>query len=235
MVAVSDTPLSAKPETIATTLVPETATPLSAAPETVLAAPTPALETPAPTDTPAALSATPDEAPKEGTLEVTIYKADKLLAADSNGFSDPYVILKYEGQTAISTIKPKNLSPEWNESFSFRVIDPYNLDPAADVLIIEVFDKDLASSDDSLGMGVVSLGGLQSGKEKIVNVPLKGVPESLGSTIKIGLYATVDTPPDDSDEEEDDEGVVDGEDEVVAAFKAGDAIAAPVIPEGVSD
>eukprot|EP01092_Planopodium_desertum_P010124 TRINITY_DN444_c0_g1_i2.p2 TRINITY_DN444_c0_g1~~TRINITY_DN444_c0_g1_i2.p2 ORF type:complete len:206 (-),score=6.82 TRINITY_DN444_c0_g1_i2:115-732(-) len=134
--------------------------------------------------------------PTEGTIEVTLFGAEKLLGIDEEGLSDCYAVMKYEGQTAISSVKPKTINPAWNETFIFRIIDPHLLDGLVDVLTVEIFGKRSGKPDDSLGMAVFSLGGLVSGKEKEMTVPLGGVPESLGSTIKVGLYPSIDTPPD---------------------------------------
>ena len=60
------------------------------------------------------------------TLNIQIIEAKDLLANDSNGFSDPYVIIP-DKQTGIFNVKgkgfkthtiKKTLNPVWNETFS---------------------------------------------------------------------------------------------------------------------
>ena len=38
---------------------------------------------------------------------------------DSNGFSDPYVVLKVAGQQRKSSTVQKTLNPKWNQHFEF--------------------------------------------------------------------------------------------------------------------
>jgi len=62
-----------------------------------------------------------------GILNVTVVKAMKLKKTDLLGLSDPYVKLKIVNEkpsTKKTTVKHKNLNPEWNEEFSFVVKDP---------------------------------------------------------------------------------------------------------------
>jgi Ca2+-dependent lipid-binding protein len=62
-----------------------------------------------------------------GILNVKVVKAMKLKKKDLLGASDPYVKLKLTGDNLPSkktTVKHKNLNPEWNEEFSFVVKDP---------------------------------------------------------------------------------------------------------------
>lgn len=62
----------------------------------------------------------------------------KLKKKDLLGASDPYVKLKLTGDNLPSkktTVKHKNLNPEWNEEFSLTVKDP-----ESQVLDIHVYD-----------------------------------------------------------------------------------------------
>lgn len=53
-------------------------------------------------------------------LKVFIFKARDLAPKDKNGFSDPFVVVKY-GKSFKTKIIKKCLNPEWNESFEFDV------------------------------------------------------------------------------------------------------------------
>lgn len=75
-----------------------------------------------------------------GILHVKVVRAVKLLKKDILGTSDPYVKLSLTGERLPSkktTIKKKNLNPEWNECFKLIVKDP-----DSQVLWLQVFDWD---------------------------------------------------------------------------------------------
>ena len=75
-----------------------------------------------------------------GILHVKVVRAQKLLKKDILGKSDPYVKLNLTGErlpTKKTTIKKRNLNPEWNEKFKFIVKDPQS-----QVLQLQVFDWD---------------------------------------------------------------------------------------------
>ncbi|KAJ1398977.1 Synaptotagmin-like mitochondrial-lipid-binding domain [Sesbania bispinosa] len=62
-----------------------------------------------------------------GILNAKVLRAMKLKKKDLLGASDPYVKLKLTGDNLPSnktTVKHKNLNPEWNEEFSLVVNDP---------------------------------------------------------------------------------------------------------------
>ena len=52
-------------------------------------------------------------------LRVSVYQADGLLAADSNGFSDPFLRATIGGQSRRTTYKACTLAPRWYESLVF--------------------------------------------------------------------------------------------------------------------
>ncbi|KAF3433951.1 hypothetical protein FNV43_RR25054 [Rhamnella rubrinervis] len=75
-----------------------------------------------------------------GILHVKVVRAIKLLKKDILGTSDPYVKLSLTGARLPSkktTIKEKNLNPEWNENFK-----PIVKDPDSQVLRFQDFDWD---------------------------------------------------------------------------------------------
>lgn len=62
-----------------------------------------------------------------GVLDVNVIRAMRLKKKDLLGASDPYVKIKLTEDKLSSkktTVKHKNLNPEWNEEFSLVVKDP---------------------------------------------------------------------------------------------------------------
>ncbi|KAJ7970449.1 synaptotagmin-3 [Quillaja saponaria] len=90
-----------------------------------------------------------------GILHVNVVRALKLLKMDLLGTSDPYVKLSLTGDrlpAKKTTIKMKNLNPEWNEKFKLVVKDPQS-----QVLQLQVFDWDKVGARDRLGKQLVPL------------------------------------------------------------------------------
>ncbi|KAK2993119.1 hypothetical protein RJ640_021791 [Escallonia rubra] len=90
-----------------------------------------------------------------GILHVTVVRAIRLLKMDLIGSSDPYVKLSLSGEklpAKKTTIKKKNLNPEWNEDFKLIVKEP-----ESQLLNINVFDWDKVGAHDRLGVQVVPL------------------------------------------------------------------------------
>ncbi|GAV61609.1 C2 domain-containing protein [Cephalotus follicularis] len=74
---------------------------------------------------------------------------------DILGTSDPYVKLNLTADklpAKKTTIKKRNLNPEWNEKFKFVVKDPQS-----QVLKVQVFGWDKVGAHDRLGMQLVPL------------------------------------------------------------------------------
>lgn len=73
-----------------------------------------------------------------GILNVKVLRAMKLKKKDLIGASDPYVKLKLTGDKLPSkktTVKHRNLNPEWNEEFNLVVNDP-----ESQALELQVYD-----------------------------------------------------------------------------------------------
>ncbi|CAN6704796.1 unnamed protein product [Malus baccata var. baccata] len=90
-----------------------------------------------------------------GILHVKVVHAVKLLKKDIIGSSDPYVKLSLTGDglpAKKTTIKKKNLNPEWNEKFKLLVKDP-----KTQLLRLQVFDWDKVGGHDRIGMQLVPL------------------------------------------------------------------------------
>ncbi|KAL5721124.1 hypothetical protein ACHQM5_013722 [Ranunculus cassubicifolius] len=90
-----------------------------------------------------------------GILHVKVLRASKLKKMDLLGTSDPYVKLGLTGEILSfkkTTVKLKNLNPEWNEEFKFTVKDT-----DSQVLQLFVYDWEKVGSHDKLGKQVVPL------------------------------------------------------------------------------
>lgn len=88
------------------------------------------------------------------TGTVTVHGARELKAADSNGYSDPYCIVKANGKTHKTPNIKKTLNPSWELSF------PLDKTIAGAELIFEVWDHDTVGSDDFIGQVVLKFASL---------------------------------------------------------------------------
>jgi|EP01046_Picozoa_sp_COSAG06_P003131 hypothetical protein len=89
----------------------------------------------------------------DGKLTVDVAKCVGLLAADTNGKSDPYVKLTMGDQSKQTKVQSKTLDPVFSESFTFDI----QADADSWLLTLEVYDKDKMASDDFIGGAVVNL------------------------------------------------------------------------------
>jgi len=89
------------------------------------------------------------EAASKVTITVTILSARDLLASDLNGLSDPYAKITAGPRTYHTHVAKRDLNPTWNESFTFtlRMSDLWEAP-----ITVEVFDADVLSADESLGV-----------------------------------------------------------------------------------
>ncbi|XVE67150.1 hypothetical protein DITRI_Ditri08aG0137800 [Diplodiscus trichospermus] len=105
-----------------------------------------------------------------GILHVRVVKAMKLRKKDLLGASDPYVKLKLTEDKLSSkktTVKHKNLNPEWNEQFDIVVKDP-----ETQALELHVFDWEQVGKHDKMGMNVVPLKELTPEEPKVMTLDL---------------------------------------------------------------
>ncbi|KAL8543280.1 hypothetical protein ACS0TY_003994 [Phlomoides rotata] len=110
-----------------------------------------------------------------GILHVKVLRALKLKKKDLLGGSDPYVKLKLTETKAPSkktTVKHKNLNPEWNEEFSMVVKD---LETQALELI--VYDWEQVGKHDKMGLN---------------SVPLKDLPPNEPKTMTLDILKNMD-------------------------------------------
>ncbi|KAL3722687.1 hypothetical protein ACJRO7_034976 [Eucalyptus globulus] len=114
-----------------------------------------------------------------GILHVKVVRAMKLKKKDLLGASDPYVKLKLTEDKVPSkktTVKHRNLNPEWNEEFNVVVKDP-----ESQVLELNVYDWEQVGKHEKMGMNVI---------------PLKELPPDEPKEMTINLLKSMD--PDDS-------------------------------------
>ncbi|CAI9116966.1 OLC1v1018268C2 [Oldenlandia corymbosa var. corymbosa] len=105
-----------------------------------------------------------------GILTVKVLRALKLKKKDLLGASDPYVKLKLSEDKLPSkktTVKHKNLNPEWNEEFNFVVKDPQS-----QVLDVSVYDWEQVGVHDKMGVNVVRLNELDPDEPKTLTLDL---------------------------------------------------------------
>eukprot|EP00026_Physarum_polycephalum_P008099 Phypoly_transcript_08177.p1 GENE.Phypoly_transcript_08177~~Phypoly_transcript_08177.p1 ORF type:complete len:299 (+),score=44.93 Phypoly_transcript_08177:569-1465(+) len=108
-------------------------------------------------------------------LLVNIIEAKDLIAADANGFSDPYVNIRLwnspDEQKQRTKIIKKTLNPEWNEHFKFKCRD------GLETLEFHLWDHDFLSND-SLGEAFLNLSSVHPSTLLVGTdlwVPLTGV------------------------------------------------------------
>lgn len=105
-----------------------------------------------------------------GILNVKVVRAVKLEKKDIMGSSDPYVKLKLTDDKLPmkkTTVKHKNLNPDWNEEFSFVVKDP-----EIQALEIKVYDWEKVGNHDKMGVNVVPLKELTPEEPRVMTLDL---------------------------------------------------------------
>ncbi|XP_061363700.1 synaptotagmin-2-like isoform X2 [Gastrolobium bilobum] len=105
-----------------------------------------------------------------GILHVKVLKAVKLRKKDLMGASDPYVKLKFTDDKLPSkktTVKYKNLNPEWNEEFSLVVKDP-----ESQVLELSVYDWEQIGKHEKMGLNAIPLKELIPDEPKVLTLNL---------------------------------------------------------------
>ncbi|RDX99805.1 Synaptotagmin-2, partial [Mucuna pruriens] len=105
-----------------------------------------------------------------GILHVKVVRATKLRKKDLLGASDPYVKLKLSEDKLPSkktTVKYKNLNPEWNEDFNLVIKDP-----ESQVLDLSVYDWEQIGKHDRMGMNAIPLKELTPDEPKVLTLNL---------------------------------------------------------------
>ncbi|XP_044475979.1 synaptotagmin-2-like [Mangifera indica] len=105
-----------------------------------------------------------------GILSVKILRATKLQKKDLIGSSDPYVKLKLTEEKLSgkkTSVKHRNLNPEWNEEFNLVVKDP-----KSQALELQVYDWEKVGNHDKMGMNIIPLKDLTPDETKVMTVEL---------------------------------------------------------------
>ncbi|XP_010691897.2 synaptotagmin-2 isoform X1 [Beta vulgaris subsp. vulgaris] len=105
-----------------------------------------------------------------GILHVKVVKAINLKKKDLLGASDPYVKMKLTEDKLPSkktTVKYKNLNPEWNEEFTLSVRDPQT-----QALEIIVYDWEKFGGHEKMGINVVPLKDITPDEMKVFTLEL---------------------------------------------------------------
>ena len=79
----------------------------------------------------------------ESVVNIVLVEGNNLISMDDNGFSDPYVKFKLEGERYRSKTILRTLNPKFLEQF-----DLYCYDSNKMILQVSVYDYDSASSSD---------------------------------------------------------------------------------------
>ncbi|XP_050227938.1 FT-interacting protein 3 [Mercurialis annua] len=127
-------------------------------------------------------------------LGVDVVSAHNLLPKDGQGSSSAFVELYFDGQRFRSTIKEKDLSPVWNESFYFNISDPSNLHYLT--LDVYVYNNVRATSSRTF-LGKVSLTGnsfVPHSDAVVLHYPLekRGIFSRVRGELGLKVYITDD-------------------------------------------
>jgi len=103
------------------------------------------------------------------TLYVTVIRAEGIKDKDRLTKSDPYLIVSLGGKTFRTRTIKNDLSPQWNETFTFKTSKGKSKD-----IHLKLKDDDYGI-DDTIGTATVSAGDLPmySGEEKYIQIPVK--------------------------------------------------------------
>lgn len=151
---------------------------------------------------------------KKAWLKITIIQANDLPAMDSgSGKADPYCIIRFGSNEQFTTVKPKTVNPNWNQTFVFEVdnipqtafgfpastINPTNgvlqlsQIPLCELLYyiyIDVWDRDSLNRDDYIGRVIIPVANIESdGSKKWY--PIGRTPSSPAATGKIEISVTL--------------------------------------------
>jgi len=109
---------------------------------------------------------------KPGFLRITVHRAEDLVAKDFGGKSDPYVVIRYDGQKSKSKQVKKELNPEFEFTTGYVVEEDGSND-----LMIELKDHDDLGRNESLGYCRLDLRDIVTDGQNILKkwISLEGV------------------------------------------------------------
>lgn len=119
-------------------------------------------------------------------VRLRIHEAHDLFASDFHCFrkrtSDPFVKIKLGLQKVQTTTKKQTLNPVWNEDFDLLLHDKKQR------IFIEVFDHDVARSDETLGkVGEISVANIIDAGLDGLWIPLVETPGSQRSRVRVSI------------------------------------------------
>ena len=77
-----------------------------------------------------------ERAEKKYEMRFHLYMARFLPAKDENGLCDPYIVVKYYGQTLKSSVKQATCNPSWYETIVADVVVPEPVDLAPPITVL---------------------------------------------------------------------------------------------------
>ncbi|KAA6383912.1 MAG: hypothetical protein EZS28_020559, partial [Streblomastix strix] len=113
------------------------------------------------------------------TVIITIFGVKGVVAVDSNGKSDPFIVVKFAGQEKKTKKVADTLDAEFNETFEFT-FDPKT--EAGRQLDLELWDYDSFSDNDILGKASLPFEQYANKKERC-SVKFEGVEKHFGQDV----------------------------------------------------
>ena len=92
-----------------------------------------------------------------GHLQIKVYRAKGLMAADMGGKSDPFVVFELDNSRIQTHTEYKTLTPIWNRVLNLPIGDIHS------VLHISVYDEDKHHKSEFLGKFAIPLLNIESG------------------------------------------------------------------------
>lgn len=125
----------------------------------------------------------PNEGLKVAKGRVTIHSARSLKAADSNGYSDPFVVVHVGTDKSVfkTPVIKKNLNPTWELSFTLDKV------VAGTEMTFEVWDHDTIGSNDFLGQVVLKFSPLLDSSQEWYSLSGRAKQKDRGITGDINL------------------------------------------------
>ena len=94
-------------------------------------------------------------------LFVRVIGAKDLLAMDSGGTSDPFIVARYRGLEVSSRTIPMTLNPQWDETFTFNAPPGKEELDDSDEVELMVYDRDFGGLNDFIGFCKINMAGVK--------------------------------------------------------------------------